>query len=442
MTGETPRKRLDNTIHHKDPGKLVVDMGSTSITGINANALAALRDALGLEKRPVKIYEPLQLLGLVEEDVYEALGLCVAEVTNHYTIFGYENKNWKPWKLPTGLDVLVAEDFVTSVDEKDGTTYIYPQGDRSAPPAGRLPRNGYYFDNCFRTFSTFDEDNFDGRADFAEDYKVYTDEQLRTIEDTCNHLYTNTDLGLIGGGALAGLGDFAYFPGPHIPYPKGVRNLEDWMVMPYTCPDYIHQIFGLQTEVGLENAKLFKQACGDKIQVMQISGTDFGTQRGPIMSNDTFRTFYQPYYKKINDWIHQNTNWKTFYHCCGSIVELLPDFYETGIDILNPVQCSAACMDPRMLKEKWGDKFTFWGGGVNTQKTLPFGTPEEVYNEVTERLSIFAPGGGFVFNTIHNIQGQTPVQNILAIFRAIDDYNKKPGFNREAPLAEREQRHD
>lgn len=424
---DTPRKRLDQTINHKDPGKVVVDMGSTSITGINANALAALRNALGLEKRPIKIYEPLQLLGMVEEDLREALGLCVAEVTNNFTIFGYENKNWKPWTLPTGLDVLVAEDFVTSVDE-NGMTYIHPQGDRSAPPAGRLPQNGFYFDNCFRTFKEFDEDSSNGREDFAEDYKVYTDEQLRTIENTCNALYNNTDLGLIGGGALAGLGDFAYFPGPHIPYPKGIRSLEDWICAPHNCPDYVHQIFGLQTEIGLENAKLFRQACGDKIQVMQISGTDFGTQRGPIMSQDVFREFYLPYYKQINDWIHQNTNWKTFYHTCGSIVGFMDVFHETGIDILNPVQCSAEGMDPRLLKEKWGNKFTFWGGGVNTQKTLPFGTPEEVYAEVTERLSIFAPGGGFVFNTIHNIQGPTPVANILAVFDAVKDYNKKLGY--------------
>jgi hypothetical protein len=181
MMSDTPRKRLDNTLHHRDPGKVVVDMGSTSITGINANALAALRDALGLEKRPIKVYEPLQLLGIVEEDLREALGLCVAEVTNDYTVFGYKNKNWKPWKLPTGLDVLIGDDFVISVDEKDGYTYVHPQGDRNAPPAGRMPPKGFYFDNCFRTYKEFDEDNFDGRSDFAEDYKVYTDEQLRTI---------------------------------------------------------------------------------------------------------------------------------------------------------------------------------------------------------------------------------------------------------------------
>ena len=137
-----------------------------------------------------------------------------------------------------------------------------------------------------------------------------------------------------------------------------------------------------------------------------------------------YREFYKPYHTKVNKWIHENTNWKVMYHTCGSIVNLLDDLAETGIDILNPVQCSADGMDPHMLKEKYGDRFVFWGGGVDTQKTLPFGTPDEVYDEVLERLKIFAPGGGFVFNTIHNIQALTPTENILAMFEAIRDYNK------------------
>ena len=106
-------------------------------------------------------------------------------------------------------------------------------------------------------------------------------------------------------------------------------------------------------------------------------------------------------------------------------MEFIPDFYEAGVDILNPVQLSAAGMDGKKLKEQWGDKFTFWGGGVDTQKTFPFGTPEEVYAEVTERLTLFAKGGGFVFNPIHNIQGQTSAENILAMFKAIDDFNAR-----------------
>ena len=118
----------------------------------------------------------------------------------------------------------------------------------------------------------------------------------------------------------------------------------------------------------------------------------------------------------MNDWIHEHTPWKTFIHSCGSVVLLLPDIIEAGFDILNPVQCSAVGMDPKMLKEKFGDKLTFWGGGIDTQRTLPFGTPEEIRKEVRERIAIFGAGGGFVFNTVHNVQANTPAENLVALY--------------------------
>jgi len=419
----TSRARFQLTLEHKDPGKTVVDLGSTPITGINANALARLRRALGLEERKVKVDEPLQLLGMVEDDLREALGLDIVGITPGTTLYGFQNENWKPWKLQTGLDVLVPEKFNTTVDAQ-GRTYLYPQGDTTVPPAAVMPKDGHFFDNIIRGHIDYDDDDTpNGKADFFDDFGVYTDEQLRTIEENCNYYYNNTEYGLIGGGALAGFGDFAIIPGPSCKHPKGIRDIAEFMVAHYTFPDYIHEIFEYQLEVALKNAALFKQATGDKIQAMQISGTDFGIQTGPYMTLDSYREFYKPYHKRINDWVHKNTNWKTFYHSCGSIAAFLPDFYEAGIDILNPVQCSAAGMDPKMLKEQWGDKFVFWGGGINTQQTLPFGTPEEVYHEAMERLEIFSKGGGYIFNPIHNIQSQISAENMLAYFQAARDFN-------------------
>ena len=152
-----------------------------------------------------------------------------------------------------------------------------------------------------------------------------------------------------------------------------------------------------------------------------ITGTDFGTQRGLFISVDSYRDLFKPYHKQVNDLIHRRTNWKTFIHSCGSVWDLLPDFIEAGFDVLNPVQCSAAKMDARALKREFGRHIVFWGGGVDTQRTLAFGTPDEVYREVRERIEIFNDGGGFVFNTIHNIQGPTPLENVQAMFRAIHD---------------------
>jgi Uroporphyrinogen-III decarboxylase len=426
--GLTARERFTLTLNHQDPGRVVLDLGATPISGIHGDALYRLRRDLHLDEHPIKINEPLQLLGEVEDDLLEALSIDIIGVTNNMTMFGFENTGWKPWKLQSGLDVLIPQDFNTTVDE-EGLTYLYPMGDMKVRPAARMPKGGYFFDNITRVTSGFDEDNADARHDFKDDFAVYTDEQLRFIEERCNYLYRNTEYGLIGGGALAGFGDFALVPGPNVKYPEGIRDLADFMVAHYTMPEYIHDLYGMQLEIALKNAELFYQAAGNKIQAMQISGTDFGMQTGPYMSPDSYREFYMPYHKSINEWVHQNTQWKTFYHTCGSIVDFLPDFANAGIDILNPVQTSAAGMDPRMLKEKWGDVFVFWGGGISTQKTLPFGSADEVYAEAMQTLEIFSKSGGYVCNTIHNIQANTPTENILAFFKAIRDFNTAKSNN-------------
>jgi len=153
-----------------------------------------------------------------------------------------------------------------------------------------------------------------------------------------------------------------------------------------------------------------------------VTGTDFGTQSGPFISPKTYRDLYMPFHKEVNGWVHRNTTWKTFIHSCGSVVQLIPDFIEAGFDILNPVQTSAAGMDPQGLKNQFGEWLTFWGGGVDTQQVLPFGKPEEVRAQVHERMSIFGKGGGFVFNAIHNVQARVPVENLLALYQAVKDY--------------------
>jgi uroporphyrinogen-III decarboxylase len=156
--------------------------------------------------------------------------------------------------------------------------------------------------------------------------------------------------------------------------------------------------------------------------MLMTTATDFGMQTGPFIAPETYRSLFKPFHKTINDWVHKHTPWKTFMHCCGSIVDLLPDFIDAGFDIVNPVQCSAAGMEPKYLKETFGDRIVFHGGGVDTQKTLPFGTPDEVREEVRERIRIFGKGGGFIFATIHNIQANTPVENLLAMFETVRDY--------------------
>ena len=160
--------------------------------------------------------------------------------------------------------------------------------------------------------------------------------------------------------------------------------------------------------------------------MVYVSGADFGAQNGPFISPKAYRDLYQPFHKIINNWVHENTGWKTFIHSCGSVVKLIPDFIESGFDVLNPVQTSAAGMDPQTLADQFGDRVTFWGGGVDTQHTLPFGTPDEIRAQVLERMRIFGQGGGFVFNPIHNVQAGVPVENLLALYEAVAAFSKYP----------------
>ena len=217
------------------------------------------------------------------------------------------------------------------------------------------------------------------------------------------------------------LGNVAAVPGSWMKDPKGIRDIEEWYVSHMIRREYIYEVYERQTDIAMENLPKVKEAVGDCVDIIYLTGTDFGAQLGPLYSPEMFRDIYKPHYKRICDWIHNNTIWKTMIHTCGGNRPLIKEFIESGFDILNPVQTSAKGMAPVELKEEFSDKIVFHGGGVETQSTLPHGTPEEVYNEVTDRIRIFNKGGGFIFNTIHNIQSDVPVENIMALIKAIED---------------------
>ena len=188
----------------------------------------------------------------------------------------------------------------------------------------------------------------------------------------------------------------------------------------------MYRIFERQCEIGLANLEKIHQVVGERVSVIMVSGTDFGAQAGPFISPKAYRNLFMPFHKQVNNWIHQNTTWKTFIHSCGSVMALMPHLIEAGFDILNPVQVSAADMDPQQLKSRFGDRVTFWGGGVDTQHTLPFGTAEQVRSQVAERMRTFGPGGGFVFNSIHNVQARIPIENLRAMYQTVANNGSYP----------------
>lgn len=417
MKTMTSRERVRAALRHQAPDRVPLDLGSTPVTGIHFSTYSRLRQALGFPAIPVKVGEPFQMLAELEPEVAERLGVDTVAVQLPSTLFGFPNTNWKPFRHFDGTEALVSEHFNHTVDA-NGDLLMYPNGDRSAAPCARMPKDGEFFDAIVRQDPKAEED-LDPR-DFARDQiSRYTDAQLSFLQRQADELYRTTDKSLVGCWWQGGIGDIALVPGLNVPKPKGIRDPQRWYEMLVERPDYVKEIFALQTEVAFENLQLYRQAVGDKIDVLVVSGTDFGCQRGPMVSPAMYRELWKPFHQKLNDWVHQHTAWKTFFHTCGSVTAFLDDFLEAGVDILNPVQCSAAGMDAPSLKAKYGDRMIFWGGGVNTQQTLPFGTAEEVRQEVAERIRVFNQNGGFVFNTIHNIQAKTPTENVLALFETV-----------------------
>ena len=414
----TSRERLIATLNHKQPDRIPIDFGGTAVTGVHVSCVAALRDYYGLEKRPVPVHEPYQMLGTLEDDLLDAMGLDVVGVFGRNTMFGFPAERWKSWMF-NGVEVLVPGDFNISIDAK-GDTLIYPEGDMAAPPSARMPKDGYFFDSIIRQ-EPLDEDKLDPE-DNLQEFGYITQEDLDHLARSAKAAQET------GRGAIASLGgtafgDIALVPGPMLKHPKGIRDITEWYVSTSSRQDYIHQVFERQCEIALQNLERIYAAIGNSVQAVFVCGTDFGTQTSSFCSVKTFRSLYFPYYKQVNDWIHAHTEWKTFKHSCGSVFKFLPLFIEAGFDILNPVQCSATGMEPEQLKANYGDNLTFWGGGIDTQKVLPFGTPAEVREQVLRRCEIFSVGGGFVFDSIHNVQAATPVENIVTMLVAVHEFN-------------------
>jgi hypothetical protein len=415
----TSKERVLRALGHKEPDRIPMDFGGTAVTGIHVNIVSALRDVYGLEKRPVKVHEPYQMLGLIEGDLQRVLGLDVEGVYAAETMFGFRNENWKPWRLDNGLEVLVSGHFETTKDT-NGDTLVYPKSDRSAPPSARLPKDGFFFDTIIRQ-DLIDEAKLDP-DDNLEEFGPISDRDLDYFDEAAKAAAGTGRAVIATFGGLA-FGDIALVPAPFLKYPKGIRDIEEWYVSTLTRPSYVHAIFEKQTEIALTNLEKIAARVGDRVQAVFVCGTDFGTQQSTFCSADTFRSLYAPYYKQVNAWIHEHTAWKTFKHSCGAVKTLIPAIIESGFDILNPVQCSAAGMDPAALKAEYGSDLVFWGGGVDTQKTLMFGTPAAVREEVFRRCEIFGRGGGFIFNAVHNIQANVPVANVAAMFDAFREFS-------------------
>lgn len=419
------RERVALSLNHQEPDRVPVDLGGSAVTGMHVNTVYALRQALHLDPpgTPVKIVEPYQLLGEIAPDLMEQLGIDVVGLGKEANMFGFRNIGWKPWTTPQGVPALVPQAF--NIDpEPNGSILMYPEGDKTVPASGRMPRDGFYFDSIIRQ-DPIDDEHLNVE-DNLEEFTPVTAGDLEFLGREAQRITTQTDKAILANFGGTAFGDIALVPAPNLKHPKGIRDVAEWYMSTVSRRDYVYEVFDRQCEIGLANLEKIFRVVGNQVSAVFITGTDFGMQSGPFISPKAYRSLYLPFHQRVNSWVHSHTTWKTFIHSCGSVRALIPDFIEAGFDILNPVQCSAAHMDPAELKHEFGKQITFWGGSVDTQRTLPFGAPDDVRAEVRERIRIFAPGGGFVFDPIHNVQAQTPVENVIAMYETVRDYGHYP----------------
>jgi len=415
-----PSSSRDNfikTINHQQPDKVVVDFGSTSVTGIHVLIVEKLRQHFGLEKKPVKVVEPYQMLGEIDAELIKAMDIDVIGLFGAKNMFGVPNEGWTLHKTLWGQEVLFPGTFNYTYNQ-NGDILMYPEGDTSVPPSGMMPKSGYFFDALDRQKPIDEskltvEDNLEEFGHITEKELAYWKEQVDSVDDNSKAVVAS-----LGGTAL---GDIALVPAINLKNPKGIRGVEEWYISTLIREDFIKELYNRQTDIAIENLKLLHNVIGCKIDVVFTCGTDFGTQNSTFCSPETYDRIWLPYYRKVNDWIHENTNWKTFKHSCGAVEPLLSHFIESGFDIINPVQINAAGMDPKKLKKEYGDKLVFWGGGVDTQGVFAFGTPAQVKEQVKSQCDILNKNGGFVFNTVHNIQANVPFENVVAMLDALKE---------------------
>ncbi|MBW7996845.1 MAG: hypothetical protein FVQ81_09840 [Candidatus Glassbacteria bacterium] len=389
------RDRVIAAVEHRTPDRVPVDFGASRQTGIMAGAYSGLKQYLGIESGETFVFDLYQMLAEIEAPVRERMGSDVVALRNLEGALGVPNVGRKDWSLADGTPVTVSGAFQPVEDEKGDLFIVGSNGEKIA----QMPSGGLYFDRLLKGPGAAHVD--------PEQWCIpaLPEENLRYLQDQAEFWRANSDYAVIG-----------ELPAVELFYGLGHCGFDDWMVSLITEQEYVRELYEKALEGMCANFDLFHEAVGDKIDIAKFSD-DFGMQSSEFASPELMRELVLPYYQRYIEHIKKrNPAVKIFQHCCGSIFNILGDMIETGVEIINPVQTSAENMEPERLKATYGGRVCFWGGGVENQRVLQFGTAEEVREQARQRLDIFSPGGGFVFATIHNIQHGTPPENIVAAF--------------------------
>jgi uroporphyrinogen decarboxylase len=400
----TSRERILTAYHHRHPDRVPIDLSAHPSSGIAAIAYGKLRKYLGLPQKTLRVYDPIQQLALVDEDLLERIGVDIIDLGRGFAL---DEKSWADWILPDGTPCKMP---AWALPEEVGGRWVFRS--KSGREIAHMPEGALYFDQIYfpfadengpRTIPGAMQESMWHALGCPPGPGVETD-QLR---EGAKRLRQSTDRAILGGfgGNLLETGQFFY------------RNDNFYMLLA-AKPKEAHKFLDDLVEIHLLNLERFLGAVGEFIDIVRF-GDDLGMQNGPQISPKMYREFFKPRHQLMWARAKELADVRVLLHCCGGVRELLPDLIDAGLDAINPVQISSARMDARELKAEFGKDLVFCGGGCDTQMILPNGTPEAVRRHVTEQVRILSPGGGFVFSQVHNILAHVPPENIAAMYEAV-----------------------
>jgi uroporphyrinogen decarboxylase len=411
----TSRERVLAAIEHRQPDRVPVDLGATPSSGISAMAYGKLKTHLGFDSGHTRVYDVVQQLAQPEDAILDRLGIDAVDIGR---AFNAEDADWYDITLADGQTAQYPAWFHPEQQPDGAWTAKMPDGLAIA----RQPAGGAFYDQTYFPY-------LDG---YPSDYGELPVEMGRILWAALVHspwdhagesdfwdnlrrraiaLRESSDraLMIVCGCNLFEWGTF-------------LRRIDNFLMDLFVDQDNVERLLDELMACHMATLEKVCAAVGDVADILRF-GDDLGMDSGPFMPPEIYRKLFKPRHTQLCDYVHGNSSMKTFLHCCGSIYELMPDLIEAGYDVINPMQTNCRDMEPERLKEEFGNDITFWGGGCDTRTVLNRENPAGVRRHVLERLAILAPGGGFVFNTVHNILPEVPPENVVAMFEAIEEFN-------------------
>ncbi|MCF7927835.1 MAG: methyltransferase [Spirochaetales bacterium] len=409
----TSRERVLSAIEHREPDRVPLDLGATPSSGISAIAYTRLADYLGVEESRTRVYDVVQELAQPEDWAIDRFGVDVLDIGR---MFNNRESDWYPVELSDGSQAYYPAWFHP---EQEGTALIAKAGDGT--PIAKKPKGATFFDQTYFPYIDGYPDSYDDLPDAMNKVlwqaMVHSpwdhageDDYWEQLRNAAIKLKENSDraLMIVAGSNLFEWGTF-------------LRRMDNFLMDIYTEPDKVEGLLDALMEVHLAGLEKVCETVGDVADVLRF-GDDLGLDTGPFMAPEIYRKIFKPRHTRLCEYVHKNSGMKTFLHSCGSVYKLIPDLVEAGYDVLNPVQTNTVDMEPERLKKEFGGDICFWGGGADTREVLNSGTAEQVRDHVKKRLDVFMPGGGFVFNTVHNIMPDVPPENIVAMYETVAQY--------------------